>query len=222
MSRACNLVLPRSHPSDRYVFTLTYLASASRPHLSSVLVLGTAQAAWDLLDKRSEIYSGRPRSIMAYVYLGREVAESRETHQALWTVAKYCLGAYERSPCPMDHGISVGGRYVCLYPDLRAASTDPAIAHASQPEQHGGDAIPSPSVARKQTPPTQTVGNEGTYGVQGTSSHVCSFLIYSFHIYLISLNYQLPNVGHLSTGIRAPRAHTSRRHCRCQYQGWGM
>ena len=30
-------------------------------------VLGTAQAAWDLLDKRSEIYSGRPRSIMAYV-----------------------------------------------------------------------------------------------------------------------------------------------------------
>ncbi|KAM5541056.1 hypothetical protein V8D89_005367 [Ganoderma adspersum] len=30
-----------------------------------VIVLGTAQAAWDLLDKRSEIYSGRPRSIMA-------------------------------------------------------------------------------------------------------------------------------------------------------------
>ncbi|KAI8996407.1 hypothetical protein BD414DRAFT_527269 [Trametes punicea] len=32
-----------------------------------VILLGTAQAAWDLLDKRSEIYSGRPRSIMAYV-----------------------------------------------------------------------------------------------------------------------------------------------------------
>ncbi|KAI0628040.1 cytochrome P450 [Trametes polyzona] len=30
-----------------------------------VIILGTAQAAWDLLDKRSEIYSGRPRSIMA-------------------------------------------------------------------------------------------------------------------------------------------------------------
>ncbi|KAI9062563.1 cytochrome P450 [Trametes sanguinea] len=30
-----------------------------------VILLGTAQAAWDLLDKRSEIYSGRPRSIMA-------------------------------------------------------------------------------------------------------------------------------------------------------------
>ncbi|RPD52979.1 cytochrome P450 [Lentinus tigrinus ALCF2SS1-7] len=30
-----------------------------------VIVLGSAQAAWDLLDKRSDIYSGRPRSIMA-------------------------------------------------------------------------------------------------------------------------------------------------------------
>ncbi|KAI0751692.1 cytochrome P450 [Daedaleopsis nitida] len=30
-----------------------------------VIVLGTAQAAWDLLDKRSDIYSGRPRSVMA-------------------------------------------------------------------------------------------------------------------------------------------------------------
>ncbi|KAI0353739.1 cytochrome P450 [Trametes cingulata] len=30
-----------------------------------VILLGTAEAAWDLLDKRSEIYSGRPRSIMA-------------------------------------------------------------------------------------------------------------------------------------------------------------
>ncbi|KAH9901308.1 cytochrome P450 [Cubamyces lactineus] len=30
-----------------------------------VIMLGTAQAAWDLLDKRSDIYSGRPRSIMA-------------------------------------------------------------------------------------------------------------------------------------------------------------
>ena len=29
------------------------------------LVLGTAQAAWDLLDKRADIYSGRPRSIVA-------------------------------------------------------------------------------------------------------------------------------------------------------------
>ena len=93
MDRARNLVLPWPHPRDRYFFTLTRLKSTSRPHFNSVLVLGTAQAAWDLLDKRSEIYSGRPRSIMAYVYLGREVAESRETHQALRTVAKYCLGA---------------------------------------------------------------------------------------------------------------------------------
>lgn len=30
-------------------------------------VLGTAQAAWDLLEKRSEIYSSRPRFIVAYV-----------------------------------------------------------------------------------------------------------------------------------------------------------
>ncbi|KAI0037071.1 cytochrome P450 [Vararia minispora EC-137] len=30
-----------------------------------VIVLGTAQAAWDLLDKRSDIYSSRPRFIMA-------------------------------------------------------------------------------------------------------------------------------------------------------------
>ncbi|TFY79497.1 hypothetical protein EWM64_g4512 [Hericium alpestre] len=30
-----------------------------------VLVLGTAQAAWDLLEKRSDIYSSRPRFIMA-------------------------------------------------------------------------------------------------------------------------------------------------------------
>ncbi|KAF8888833.1 cytochrome P450 [Infundibulicybe gibba] len=30
-----------------------------------VVVLGTAQAAWDLLEKRSEIYSSRPRSIVA-------------------------------------------------------------------------------------------------------------------------------------------------------------
>lgn len=33
------------------------------------LVLGTAQAAWDLLEKRSEIYSSRPRFIVAYVSL---------------------------------------------------------------------------------------------------------------------------------------------------------
>jgi hypothetical protein len=32
-----------------------------------LLVLGEAQAAWDLLDKRSDIYSSRPRSIMASV-----------------------------------------------------------------------------------------------------------------------------------------------------------
>ena len=31
----------------------------------TVVVLGTAQAAWDLLDKRADIYSGRPRSIVA-------------------------------------------------------------------------------------------------------------------------------------------------------------
>ncbi|KAI0352103.1 cytochrome P450 [Trametes cingulata] len=30
-----------------------------------VILLGSAQAAWDLLENRSEIYSGRPRSIMA-------------------------------------------------------------------------------------------------------------------------------------------------------------
>nr|VWO96614.1 N/A [Ganoderma boninense] len=30
-----------------------------------VIVLGTAQAAWDLLDKRADIYSARPRSIVA-------------------------------------------------------------------------------------------------------------------------------------------------------------
>ena len=28
-------------------------------------VLGTAQAAWDLLEKRSDIYSSRPRFIVA-------------------------------------------------------------------------------------------------------------------------------------------------------------
>ncbi|KAF5379528.1 hypothetical protein D9615_006569 [Tricholomella constricta] len=31
---------------------------------TSVIVLGTAQAAWDLLEKRSEFYSSRPRSII--------------------------------------------------------------------------------------------------------------------------------------------------------------
>ncbi|KAJ8495281.1 hypothetical protein ONZ45_g12935 [Pleurotus djamor] len=31
-----------------------------------VIVLGTAQAAWDLLEKRSDIYSSRPRLIMGY------------------------------------------------------------------------------------------------------------------------------------------------------------
>ena len=31
------------------------------------LVCGTAQAAWDLLEKRSDIYSSRPRFIMGYV-----------------------------------------------------------------------------------------------------------------------------------------------------------
>ena len=31
-----------------------------------MLVLGTAQAAWDLLEKRSEIYSSRPRFVVAY------------------------------------------------------------------------------------------------------------------------------------------------------------
>ncbi|KAH9851906.1 cytochrome P450 [Lenzites betulinus] len=30
-----------------------------------VIIIGTAEAAWDMLDKRADIYSGRPRSIMA-------------------------------------------------------------------------------------------------------------------------------------------------------------
>ncbi|KAL1939407.1 hypothetical protein VTO73DRAFT_9963 [Trametes versicolor] len=39
-------------------------------HLGStpVIVLGTAQVAWDLLEKRSEIYSSRPRFVVAYVF----------------------------------------------------------------------------------------------------------------------------------------------------------
>ncbi|PIL24617.1 cytochrome P450 [Ganoderma sinense ZZ0214-1] len=35
-----------------------------------VIVLGTAQAAWDLLDKRADIYSARPRSIVALSHTG--------------------------------------------------------------------------------------------------------------------------------------------------------
>ena len=34
-------------------------------HAISLSVLGTAQAAWDLLEKRSEIYSSRPRFVVA-------------------------------------------------------------------------------------------------------------------------------------------------------------
>ena len=34
---------------------------------SPCLVLGTAQAAWDLLEKRSDIYSSRPRFVVACV-----------------------------------------------------------------------------------------------------------------------------------------------------------
>ena len=36
------------------------------------LVLGTAQAAWDLLEKRSDIYSSRPRFVVAYVSVADE------------------------------------------------------------------------------------------------------------------------------------------------------
>ena len=36
-------------------------------HSPVLIVLNTAQVAWDLLEKRGEIYSSRPRSIMGYV-----------------------------------------------------------------------------------------------------------------------------------------------------------
>lgn len=39
------------------------------PHsVSYNVVLGTANAAWDLLEKRSDIYSSRPRFIVGYAY----------------------------------------------------------------------------------------------------------------------------------------------------------
>ena len=33
--------------------------------LQNVVVLSSAEAAWDLLEKRSSIYSSRPRAVMA-------------------------------------------------------------------------------------------------------------------------------------------------------------
>lgn len=62
--RAYLLVASRKHTGHRSeVPTQLYL----KPDQSSTTstVLGTAQVAWDLLEKRSEIYSSRPRFVVA-------------------------------------------------------------------------------------------------------------------------------------------------------------
>lgn len=72
--RPCRVSTARPYSCHRSVWPF-------KDHSGNILiqkypVLGTAQVAWDLMEKRSDIYSSRPRFIMACVALRLEASTS--------------------------------------------------------------------------------------------------------------------------------------------------